>query len=299
MRTLLATLLLLFGALPLSPVPWMAPAPVAANPRAGLDDEVDDDDDDEDTATDAEDDDDDTWPRFEPATRRFSPGTAYTLPAGRFETGVFGPLRYGLTDDLELSAHPLWFFVWPGVTAKKQWMHHGAWTIATSHSLEVPTPFLRLIQVDGTGGIIPTDNTIPWFLQTEQRMIVTAEWAPGHDVTWYMGFIAAAHAGGMRMDTIDYPLAYPRLSALYNGLSLRAGLDLDGRLRGDFYYSVDFDLFVLPEDETRFAFEHSAGVSYRFGRRWSVFVGYKYAWSQLPFGSERVFLPLVDVTWGF
>ncbi len=295
MRSLLATLLL---PVLLPCAPWMSPAPASAVPRAAAADVDDEDDDEEDGTADALDDDD--GPRFEPETRRFAPGTAYTLPAGRFESGVFAPLRYGLTDDLELSAHPGWFFVWPGATAKKQWMHHGAWTIATSHSLEVPTPFLRLIQVDGTGGIIPTDNQIPWFLQTEQRVIFTAQWAPGHDVTWSMGFIAAAHHGGMRMDTVDYPLVYPRLSALYNGLTARAGLDLDGRLRGDFYYSVDFDLFVMPEeDETRLAFEHSAGVSYRFGRRWQVFAGYKYAWSQLPFGSERVWLPLVDLIWAF
>ena len=236
---------------------------------------------------------------FEPETRRFSPGTAYTLPAGRFETGVFALLRYGLSDDFEVSAHPVWFFAWPGVTAKKQWLHNGAWTISTSHSLEVPTPFLRLIQVEGTGGILPTDNAIPWFLQTEQRQIVTVEALPGHDVSWSLGFTVATHAGEMRMDTIDYPLVYPRLSALHNLFTIRTGLDFDGRIRGDFYYSIDFDLFVLPEDETRFAFEHSAGVYYRVGRRWQVFAGYKFAWSQLPFGSEQVWLPLIDVSWGF
>jgi hypothetical protein len=295
MRSLLATLLLLFGALPLSPVPWMSTTPASATPRAGLADEDDEDDDEPAGALDDED-----VPRFEPATRRFAPGTAYTLPAGRFETGVFAPLRYGLTDDLELSVHPLWFFTWPGVTARKQWMHRDAWTITTSHSLEVPTPFLRLIQVDGTGGIIPTDNRVPWFGLTDQRLLFTAEVLPGHDLTWFMGFSAAAHAGGMRMDTIDYPLVYPRLSALYNGITARAGLDLDGRIRGDFHYTVDFDLFVMPEDDqTRLAFEHSAGVIYRSGRRWQVFVGYKFAWSQLPFGSERVWLPLVDLIWAF
>ncbi len=177
--------------------PWTPPAKALPRPAAAADDEDDDDD--------APSSDEDAAGSFEPETRRFSPGTAYTLPAGRFEVGLFGPLRWGLSDDLELSAHPLWFFTWPAVTAKKQLYHGGRLTVATSHSLEIPTPFLRLIQVEGTGGIIPTDNELPWFLMTDERVLLTVEALPGHDVTWFLGFTIAGHLGEMRLDTIDYP----------------------------------------------------------------------------------------------
>jgi len=283
--------LLPFFAFLLFAAPWTPPAKALPRPAAADDDEDDDDD--------APSSDEDDAGSFEPETRRFSPGTAYTLPAGRFEVGVFGPLRWGFSDTLELSAHPVWFFTWPGVTAKKQLYHGGRLTVASSHSLEVPTPFLRLIQVEGTGGLIPTDNEIPWFLMTDERVLVTVEALPGHDVTWFLGFTLAGHFGKMRLDTIDYPLAYPRLSALHNLFTVRTGLDLDGRITGDFHYMVDFELFVLPEDETRLAFEHAAGLIWRPSRNWQVFAGYKFAWSQLPFGSEQVWLPLLDVTWAF
>lgn len=292
MNTRLTLLPLLLALLFCAPGLW--PAAAHASDRRLAADVDEDDDEDEDDATSSPDDD-----SFEPENRRFAPGTAYTLPAGSFEVGVFGPLRYGLTDTIELSAHPVWCFAWPGVTAKKQLYHGGRLTVASSHSLEIPTPFLRLIQVEGTGGLIPTDNDIPWFLMTDERVIVTVEASPGHDVTWFLGFTLAGHLGDKRLDTIDYPLAYPRLSALHNLFTVRTGLDLDGRITGDFHYAVDFDLFVLPEDETRLAFEHSAGLIWRPSRTWQVFAGYKFAWSQLPFGSEQVWLPLLDVSWAF
>ncbi len=239
------------------------------------------------------------YPARAAETRYFTQGTAYTLPKGRVESGVFSPLRAGLFDDLELSVHPVWMFLWPNAALKKQWMRRGNTVFATSHTLEVPTPLLRLLSIEGTGGVLPNDNTIPWFLLSEHRAIVTVETSPGQDLTFYAGFAAAAHVGERRMDTIDYPLVYPRLAALYQGVHFRAGIDLDGRLVNDFYYSVDVDVFWMPGSEGTWAVEQSTGILYRPHRRFAVFAGYKYAHSRLPFGGFVTIVPLVDFLFTF
>lgn len=232
-------------------------------------------------------------------TRPFSQGTAYTLPEGRMEVGIFGPLRYGLRDDMEISVHPLAMFAWPAAAIKKQWYARDGWVFSTTHTLEVPTPFLRLIQMKGTGGIIPTDNVIPWFVMSEHRALVTTRVAPAHELTAFAGFTGAVHFGSMRMDTIDYPLVFHRLAPLCRDAAMRFGVDLDGRLGGDWFYGLDADLFILDDAKSRFSLEHGFGLIYRMGKRRQIFFGYKFAWAQLPFGTQSILLPLVDFVWGF
>lgn len=232
-------------------------------------------------------------------TRPFSQGTAYTLPAGRMEIGIFAPLRYGLRDDFEISLHPLAMFVWPAVSVKKQWYSAESWVFSTTHTLEVPTPFLRLIQVEGTGGLIPTDNVIPWFLMSEHRALLTTRVSFAHELTVFAGFTGAVHANDMHMDTIDYPLVFHRLAPLYHNVAMRFGADLDGRMGDDWFYSLDVDLFVIDDVTSRFSIEHGFGLMYRVGKRSQLFFGYKFAWAQLPFGTHSVLLPLIDFSWGF
>ncbi len=236
---------------------------------------------------------------FGAETRPFSQGTAYTLPQGRLEAGVFAPLRYGLRDDVEISVHPLLMFAWPAIAVKKQWAAGEGWAFSSTHTLETPTPFLRLIQVEGTGGLLPTDNTIPWFAMSEHRALFTARVAPAHELTLMAGVTGAIHFGKMHMDTIDYPLAFHRLAPLHRHAAARFGADLDGRIAGDWFYCLDMDLFVLDDAASRFSVEHSFGLIRRTGKRHQIFFGYKFSWAQLPFGTQSVLLPLVDFVWSF
>ena len=70
-------------------------------------------------------------------------GTARTLPAGRMDVGVWQPLRYGLTDTLELSSHVLLATRMPNLRARHRWAQAHGWDVATLHELAYPTPLLR------------------------------------------------------------------------------------------------------------------------------------------------------------
>ena len=47
--------------------------------------------------------------------------TAYPLEDGQRQMGVFQPRIYGMNNNMEISTHPLLFFVKPNVKVKK---HH-------------------------------------------------------------------------------------------------------------------------------------------------------------------------------
>ena len=48
--------------------------------------------------------------------------TAYPLENGQRQMGIFQPRIYGMNNNLEITTHPLLFFVKPNVKVKK---HHG------------------------------------------------------------------------------------------------------------------------------------------------------------------------------
>jgi len=86
--------------------------------------------------------------------RTWSSGTAYLLPPGRCEIGLFQPIRYGISETKEISFHPLFMFVIPNAKLKLARKDIGIFHLASEHSLSYPTILLNLISRKGTGGII-------------------------------------------------------------------------------------------------------------------------------------------------
>ena len=86
--------------------------------------------------------------------------SAETLGDGAWDVGIFAPLRHGLSEDLEISSHPITAF-WNGNFAlKKGWGELGGWGVSTRHGFSYPTRLLAAFARDGAGGILPPDAKI-------------------------------------------------------------------------------------------------------------------------------------------
>lgn len=89
--------------------------------------------------------------------------TAKLDPKGSLSMGVFNPLRYALTDRIELVSHPLVFFVAPNLTARLA-VIEAPLQLTGEVGVSVPTLAMRLTQ----GYLFPSwetsDNTIAWTL---------------------------------------------------------------------------------------------------------------------------------------
>ena len=102
--------------------------------------------------------------------------TAYPLENGQRQMGVFQPRIYGMNNNLEISTHPLLFFVKPNVKVKK---YHGIYKglgMASRFSFDYPTPLLKLIQREGKFGILSKDpeiGDIPNLFVFQGELLVT------------------------------------------------------------------------------------------------------------------------------
>lgn len=228
-------------------------------------------------------------------------GTAQLLPRGRMEIGLFQPLRYGWSDHIEISTHPLIDFVMPNLNVK--WAHNslGKFQFATKHGIYYPTPLLRLISREGTGGIISPEFEIPHMVSIYNEIILSHQLHKNHQLTGKLGFSFAIKSDGLdSRTTIDLPIIFPRLAVFYHGFVSRAGLEIQGKLFKRWNYFADTDVFYTPTSDEAFAAEHKGLLIWTKSSRFQICLGYKLVYGEYPFGTQwHLFLPLFDLQWAW
>jgi len=234
------------------------------------------------------------------SARTWSSGSAYILPAHRWETGVFLPLRWGCSESMELSMHPLAAFVMPNLSAK--WSH-GVWNdfiIATRHSLYCPTPLLRLLAREGTGGIISPQFHIPAMISISNEILVSRLWR-NVIVTGKAGLAFALKSASVdENSTIDLPLVFTRLNVFYRDYGFRSGMALCGTAYKRWDYNVDAEVFYYPRGSENWAFEHKGLLLWTKSAKFQLCLGYKLSFAQYPFGDQwHLLAPLFDLQWGW
>ncbi len=232
-------------------------------------------------------------------TGTWSAATAYVTPENRVETGLFGATRMGLGDGLELSSHPLWFFVIPNVAVKRVDWVLGDAVLSSEHTLTYPTPLLKLLSREGVGGLLPHESRVPHIVALTNELLVTQPLGFGHALTGWLGLTLAGAVGRANVTTIDLPVVYPRMAAYYEHVTGNAGLSLAGPVWRKVTYRVDGELFLIPNRQATWAAEADLEVSYTLGDTWQLMLGTKLAYSQLPYGSLTRLLPMLDVRYAF
>ena len=231
--------------------------------------------------------------------RNWSSGTAYLLPAGRAEMGLFQPLRYGLNDAVEFSTHPLLCMQIPNLSLKWSHVFSARFVMATRHSIYYPTPLLRTLAREGIGGMISPEFHIPHMISINNEVLVSKFAIDGHLFTGKVGINFAIKSAELdERTTIDLPLLFPRLAVYYNGYGLRFGGDLQGKIIRRWNYLVDTDFFYFPGASENMAFEHKGLLLWTKSRRFQLCVGYKLSYSEYPFGTQWHLLgPIFDLQW--
>ena len=232
----------------------------------------------------------------------WSANTAYVLPAKRVELGLFQPLRYGFSDNVEFSMHPLAFFVAPNFDVK--WAHHkvAGFAIASRHGLTCPTPLLRLISKKGIGGIISPEFDIPFIFSMQNEILASKPVFGKHLFTGKLGLNFALRSGDLdSRTTIDLPIVFARTSVYYHNVGIRVGSDLQGPVTGKLNYLIDGDLFYYPgaDADVNMAFEHKGMLLWNKSDGFQMSLGYILSYGEYPFGTQWHLLPLFDVQWGW
>jgi len=249
-------------------------------------------------------------------TRSWDAHSAYLLPQKRWEMGLFQPFRYGYSESIEYSVHPLWFFVMPNFSLKKSQSDFAGFTSASQYKMVYPTPFLNMIAKKGIPGIIAPDFRMPPMLGLSVSWLMSKN-TSGLDLTFKSGLdigITFEELDFEALDersTIDLPLVYHRLGIYYNKWGIHTGLDVQKNLTQKFTVFFDLDLILLPglaevqidPDASKlmgeYSLEHKLLLIWNKSENFRVLTGYKFVMGEYPYGSDMRLLPYIPMaeTW--
>ena len=229
------------------------------------------------------------------------------MPKGRWELGVFQPMRYGLSEDIEYSIHPLFFFVMPNVTLKMAQKDMYRYKTATRLKLFYPSPLLNMVARKGIGGLIDPNMIMPPMLGISGS-IIASKTIIGISTTLNAGIDLGINMGKLdKYSSIDLPLVYHRLGIFYNQWGLHTGIDLQIGLIKKIKVHTDIDIRLLPGISqgngshfyTMFSgenvIEHKLLLIWEHSQNFRLMTGYKLVTGQYPYGRDTRLLPYIPM----
>ncbi|MEI6435419.1 MAG: hypothetical protein WCP32_11285 [Bacteroidota bacterium] len=227
-------------------------------------------------------------------------GTACNIPKHRCELGLFTASRYGITKNLELSAHPLMIFVMPQVKIKVGWGEYSGFRLATEHGIFYPTLFMQLVARKGTGGLISPEFTIPQMFAISNRFLVSYRPFKKSILTAHAGITFAVKcAEPDKRTTIDLPLIYPRLAVFYNQPEFDVGIDFRGQFIPRLGWLFNVENFIICGTEKNYFLENKGVLAYTSKQETiRIEAGYKLCFGRYPYGPQWHLLPVIDLIFG-
>ncbi|MEA1881191.1 MAG: hypothetical protein U9N31_02150 [Candidatus Marinimicrobia bacterium] len=227
------------------------------------------------------------------------------LENGRNNIGLTSPFLMGVSGG-EISINK--FLLMPNVSYKYPITRFGEWQRTVRYQVAYPTMALRWFQSPlgmklgepDMFALISPEFHIPQMLSFYGELIGSTGSNEAGFVTVYGGI--GIGLGGEKLDSrtsIDLPGFYPRFSIYHNGILIKAGGGYLRQFKERWSYTMDYDMFIMPGGEGRYAFEHLGFLIWTKSNRFRLLFGYKLIAGEYPYGSQAHLLPLVDVQFGW
>lgn len=228
----------------------------------------------------------------------FAGERADTVADGRVELGVLEPTRWGLTPNIELATHPIFFFAVPHVAAKVAWNDSDVWRISTRHELSYPSFGLGLVSAEGAGGLLPANQDVPELVVLDNEVIMTMTLPlTRRFVTAAVGFEVAPRFSGPEV-IIEAPYFFPRTAAYTSGIVGHGRFTFSGDIAWGLTFEATVAGYYLPKVDG-FAVEQEGWLGYRSGERWKVRLGLLNSTAWYPYGVREHRFPLADFLFAF
>ena len=226
----------------------------------------------------------------------FSRDSALSIGENNRQISLFQPYIIA-TEQLEISTHPILFFVKPNFKIKRYIVKKYDFDFAGRFSFDYPTKLLEFIQRKGEFGILSIDPTIPkisnlFIVQSE--MLITKQFL-FLNLTNKIGISLCPSCDLDSRNIIDLPIIYPRMRLYQNKILSNIGFDLEYLYLEKFSFKTDIDVLILSINDI--FFEHKLLFNYFINEKISLTTGYKLAFGEYPYGSQIDLYPIIDFSY--
>lgn len=229
----------------------------------------------------------------------WSSNSAMLIPAGKWESGIFQPFRYGLNNKLEIRSNAILFPLLPNVGLK---LSHGkimGFDLASEHDLSFPIVFLNIATAKGVGGLISPQYSFPFILSATNSLIISKPISTSALLAAELGLALAIR--GNKPDyaaTIDLPLIYPRMAHYYEGASIRVGISYKGKIAKNLFFEENVRMFLITRSSENYFLENYGTILVASPGSLRFRFGYILSRGEYPFGNHTQLWPIVDILFG-
>ena len=223
--------------------------------------------------------------------------SASLLEKGDCEIGLFQPLRWSYSENIELSSHPISMFILPNFSVK---VRHEKYAITSRHQFIYPTPLMRFFQKKGMFGLItPVADVekVPHIFVFKNEIFKSIS-SDRTLFTFKGGFTFAIVSN--KLDerlSIDLPLIYPAMGQYFNGYKFNFGVDARHHVSDKFSLLLDADALIIPTEDI--FWESKLLGEYQLNHKWEILLGTKLTYGNYPFGTQARLLPLFDIIYNW
>ena len=233
----------------------------------------------------------------EAAPSQFTPNSAKNLDKGDWSIGVFAPLRYGLTDKIELSVvHLGYVLTAPHLRVMIEHSSLGSWSVASRHQIGYPTLMLRQFARGGIGGILPPDSIIPHTVVSKNDLYLGQSLEQG-ELTLSIGVALALELGESTYSTIDYAYAFRQTNLYQNNLMLSVGVGWEQFFTEKVGVRTWNKGFYYPTADEKWVIESRDDLVFQVSERSQALLGVNVTVADYPWGTQWHAFPALDWVW--
>jgi hypothetical protein len=230
---------------------------------------------------------------------KWAGNTAFLMPAGKWESGLFQSFRFGLNEKTELRSNALLMFVLPDAGVKFSLRSEKGLLLASEHSISCPTVLLNVLSFKGTGGLISPQYSFPFIITLSNSLLATTLIGSSSMLTANVGFaIALRRNKPDYQSSIDIPFIYQRMAHYYEGVSVRAGISFKGTIVKNLYFEEGTRVFLITRSRDNIFIENSGAVLWSSKGSFRIKGGYLLSWGKYPFGNHLQLWPSFGLIFG-
>jgi hypothetical protein len=225
--------------------------------------------------------------------------TAFLIPDGKWESGIFQSFRFGLNEKIELRSNALLMPVLPNAGIKFSIRSGKGLLLSSEHSISFPTVFLNVMSFKGTGGLISPEFSFPFILTLSNSLIASTWIGSTSLLTADAGFTLAFRRNKPDyQSSIDIPFIYQRMAHYYEGASLKAGISFKGKIVKTLNYEEGARIILITRKSDNIFLENSGSLVWSSKGFLRIKGGYLLSWGKYPFGNHLQLWPAFDLIFG-
>jgi hypothetical protein len=230
----------------------------------------------------------------------WSYNTANLMPAGKWESGLIQPFRYGINEKIEVRSNILIMPFIPNAGVLIAQGEKNDIFFASEHSLSIPTPFLNFFSMEGTGGLISSEYDFTFIFSVYNALLASKPITKNTLLTAKVGYAFSVRSEKPDPNsTIDLPVFYPRMAHYYEGTSIRPGVAVKIKLGDKWFYEEGVQAFIITRPENNFFLENTGTLMWTVGGSWRIRGGYILAYGKYPYKTPKWQIwPTFDVVFG-